>query len=329
MKYRQFGKTDLEVSEIGFGAWAIGGVAMIGTIPIGWGPSDDDLSIKTIHAALDAGINFFDTADFYGLGHSEELLGKTLSKNKEVIIASKVGQKKEFDKVVGDYSYDHLIKACEASLKRLKRDNIDYLQLHTAKLQHLEEGECRRAMEELKKQGKIRYWGISVSTYNPFPEADHFIENKSGDGLQLVFNLINQVAIPVIDKAAKAGMGVIARMPLQFGLLTGKFDNDAGFQKDDHRSFRLSPEIISKSNELMRKYWKPLADEREMSMTEFALSFILSKKGVSTVIPGLRTPEQVRQNVKNIQTFDNSVMQRLTEKNEHVDELVGMMKFRG
>jgi aryl-alcohol dehydrogenase-like predicted oxidoreductase len=329
MKYRQFGKTDLRVSEIGFGAWAIGGSAMVGNIPIGWGPADDDLSVKTIHAALDAGINFFDTADFYGLGHSEELLGKTLSKNREVIIASKAGQRKDIDKVVGDYSYEYLIKACEASLKRLKRDCIDYLQLHTVKLQHLEEGDCARAMEALKKQGKIRHWGISVSTFNPFPEADYFIEKNMGDGLQLVYNLINQVATPVIDKAAAAGMGVIARMPLQFGLLTGKFQSSTSFQKDDHRSFRLSPEIIEKSNELVRKYWKPLAEERGQTLAEFALSFILSKKGVSTVIPGLRTPEQVKQNTANIQALDENVMQQLTEKNKHLDELVELMKVRG
>jgi aryl-alcohol dehydrogenase-like predicted oxidoreductase len=329
MKYRQFGKTDLMVSEIGFGAWAIGGSAMVGNIPIGWGPADDDLSIKAIHAALDTGINFFDTADFYGLGHSEELLGKTLAKNKEVIIASKLGQRKENDKVVSDYSYEYLIKACEASLKRLKRDNIDYLQLHTVKLEQLEAGDCIRAMQELKKQGKVRHWGISVSTYNPFPEADYFIEKNAGEGLQLVFNLINQIAIPVIDKAADAGMGVIARMPLQFGLLTGKFESSASFQKDDHRSFRLSAEIISGSNALIRKYWKPLAEEREQTLTEFALSFILSKQGVSTVIPGLRTPEQVKLNTKNIQVLDEKTMQRLTEKNKEIDELIELMKEKG
>jgi aryl-alcohol dehydrogenase-like predicted oxidoreductase len=329
MKYRQFGKTDLVVSEIGFGAWAIGGSAMVGAIPIGWGPADDDLSVKTIHASLDAGINFFDTADFYGLGHSEELLGKTLAKNKEVIIASKVGQRKDIDKVVGDYSYDYLIKACEASLKRLKRDHIDYMQLHTAKLQHLEEGECIRAMEELKRQGKIRHWGISVSTFNPFPEADYFIGHKLGDGLQLVFNLINQISNPLITNAASAAMGVIARMPLQFGLLTGKFESSVSFQKDDHRSFRLNAEIIEKSNELIRKYWKPLAEEREQTMTEFALSFILSKKGVSTVIPGLRTPEQVKMNTKNIQVLGEDVMERLTEGSKEIDELIGLMRERG
>jgi aryl-alcohol dehydrogenase-like predicted oxidoreductase len=116
---------------------------------------------------------------------------------------------------------------------------------------------------------------------------------------------------------------------LQFGLLTGKFQSSTSFQKDDHRSFRLSPEIIEKSNELVRKYWKPLAEERGQTLAEFALSFILSKKGVSTVIPGLRTPEQVKQNTANIQALDENVMQQLTEKNKHLDELVELMKVRG
>jgi aryl-alcohol dehydrogenase-like predicted oxidoreductase len=329
MNYRQFGKTDLRVSEIGFGAWAIGGSAMVGDMPIGWGPADDNTSVKAIHAALDAGINFFDTADFYGLGHSEELLGNTIAKNKEVIIASKVGQRKADDKVVGDYSFDYVISASEASLKRLKRDHIDYLQLHTVKLEQLEDGGCIAAMEELKKQGKIRYWGISVSTFNPAPEANFLIERKKADGLQLVFNLINQLAIDVIRDAKNAGKGVIARMPLQFGLLTGKFTGKTSFSKDDHRSFRLTPEIIGKSNQLLKNSWEPIAKENGMSMTEFALSFILSVDGVTTVIPGLRTPEQVVMNTKNIRVLDTKYMTVLQEKNEHVNELVALFKARG
>jgi aryl-alcohol dehydrogenase-like predicted oxidoreductase len=329
MNYRQFGKTDLRVSEVGFGAWAIGGSAMVGNVPIGWGPADDELSKKAIHAALDAGINFFDTADFYGLGHSEILLGKVLPRNNEVIIASKVGQRKVEDKIVGDYSYDYMIAACEASLKRLKRDHIDYLQLHTVKVEQLEQGGCIRAMEELKKQGKIRYWGVSLSTFNPAPEANFLSERKTGDGFQLVFNLINQLAIDVINNASKSGMGIIARMPLQFGLLTGKFSNDSSFAKDDHRSFRLTGDIISKTNKLIADLWLPIAKENGMTMTEFALSFILSVEGISTVIPGLRTPEQVAMNTKNIRKLDAKYMSVLQEENESLNELVGMFKARG
>src|SRR5438067_5659682 len=132
MNYRKFGKTNLMVSEIGFGAWAIGGAAKVGNVPIGWGQTDDATSIKAIRAALNAGINFFDTADFYGLGHSEELLGDVVSHNKEVTIATKVGHRNIDEKIVLDYSKDYILQACEASLKRLKREAIDYYQLHSA-----------------------------------------------------------------------------------------------------------------------------------------------------------------------------------------------------
>src|SRR5690349_14787945 len=126
MQYRFFGNTELNISEIGFGAWAIGGGAMIGTTAIGWGEADDDTSIKAIHAAVDAGINFFDTADIYGLGHSEELLGKTIGKNKNIVIATKVGNVSRNDQFTVDYSKKYIVDACEKSLQRLQRDTIDY-----------------------------------------------------------------------------------------------------------------------------------------------------------------------------------------------------------
>jgi aryl-alcohol dehydrogenase-like predicted oxidoreductase len=126
MHYRKFGNTDLKVSEIGFGAWAIGGGAMIGNTAIGWGDADDSVSVKAIYAALDAGINFFDTADIYGLGHSEIILGKTIGKNKEVMIASKGGNVSRNNQFTVDYSKSHIIQACEDSLKRLGREVIDF-----------------------------------------------------------------------------------------------------------------------------------------------------------------------------------------------------------
>jgi aryl-alcohol dehydrogenase-like predicted oxidoreductase len=126
MQYRKFGRTDLEVSEIGFGAWAIGGEAIVGGMPIGWGPADDQVSTKAIQAAVEEGINFFDTADFYGLGHSEELLGKVLAEFPDMIIATKVGQRNIDNAIAIDYSREYIIEACEASLRRLKRESIDY-----------------------------------------------------------------------------------------------------------------------------------------------------------------------------------------------------------
>src|SRR3989337_1469343 len=157
MNYRRFGKTGLRISETGFGAWAIGGEAKVSNVPIGWGKSDDRVSLEALQTALSQGINFYDTADFYGLGHSEELIGKAFGNSDKVIIATKVGQKPGKTKPVDiDYSKEHLLQACEASLTRLQRDQVDYYQLHVAQLLHLQQGDCLEAMQTLKQQGKIR-----------------------------------------------------------------------------------------------------------------------------------------------------------------------------
>jgi aryl-alcohol dehydrogenase-like predicted oxidoreductase len=300
MQYRKFGKTDLMVSEIGFGAWAIGGNAMVGNTPIGWGKTDDNTSIAAIHKALDRGINFFDTADFYGLGHSENLLGKTLANKKDILIATKVGHKNTDETIQLDYSREYILHACEASLKRLKRDSIDFYQLHSARMQHFEKEKCVEAMETLKQQGKIRYWGLSLNTFYPEPEADFLMENNLGNGFQLVYNIVNQRASGLLKKISDNAYGIIARMPLQFGLLTGKFDYKSNFTTDDHRSFRFNKEILENAlNILNEKIW-PLCDKYKISKTALALSFILSYKNISTVIPGIRTPQHVLDNTSGI-----------------------------
>ncbi|MDB5206488.1 MAG: aldo/keto reductase [Flavisolibacter sp.] len=325
MEYRKFGKTDLHVSEIGFGAWAIGGAAKVGDIAIGWGDADDTTSKKAIYAALDAGINFFDTADFYGLGHSEKLLGEALKDNKQVIIATKVGHRSIDEKIVLDYSKEYIINACEESLERLRRDTIDYYQLHSARLQHLQEGGCIEAMELLKEQGKIRYWGLSLNTFHPQAEADYLIDNKAGDAFQLVFNLINQRALDTIEKAAATGYGIIARMPLQFGLLTGKFSSQTAFAKDDHRSFRLTPEIIQMATELLEEKVLPVGKKEGLNLTQLALSYMLSFSQISTIIPGIRTEEQVHQNtfgLKQLSDSDRNFLQHLSTQWEPVVQLM-------
>ncbi len=299
MQYRKFGNTDLLVSEIGFGAWAIGGNAMIGTVAIGWGDADDQESKKAIHRSLDQGINFFDTADIYGLGHSEELLGTLLGKRKDVIIASKVGNVARNEKFTTDYSKQHIIAACEASLKRLKRDVIDYYQLHSARVQHLEKKECMEAMQLLKQQGKIRYWGLSLNSFDPEPETTLLMKEIAGDGFQLVLNVLNQKALPVMKEAAAKGYGIIARMPLQFGLLTGKFEEEISFPENDHRKNRLTKEVVQRSMEALRPVW-PLCRKYEITKTQLALSYILSYPEVSTVIPGIRTVAQAASNTTGI-----------------------------
>lgn len=309
MQYRNFGTTGLRVSEIGFGAWAIGGDAMIGSTAIGWGPADDALSREAISAALDAGINFFDTADIYGLGHSEELLGKVL-KGKDVIIATKAGNVARNKEFTVDYTKDYILEACEKSLVRLQRDVIDYYQLHTARIKHLESGECIEAMQQLQQEGKIRYWGISLNTFEPAAEADYFMKQDLGNGFQIVLNIINQRGLEIIKKAAAKGYGIIARMPLQFGLLSGKFTEATTFPETDHRHNRLTPDVIKEANEALKPVWQ-LCAHYGITETQLALSYILSYSEVSTVIPGIRTKAHVQQNTTGLVSLDKQDMDRI------------------
>ncbi len=318
MNKRRFGTTDLQVSEIGFGAWAIGGVFMAGNTPLGWGETDDAESKRALMTAADQGINFYDTADFYGLGHSENLIGEVFGKNPDILVATKAGHRlDEQEKIYFDYSRKYILQACDESLRRLRRDWIDYYQLHTARVKHLEEGECIEAMEILQKEGKIRYWGISLNTYHPSPEAEFVLEKRVGHGFQLVFNIINQRALPIIQQAEQTGYGVIARMPLQFGLLTGKFDKNSTFDETDLRHFRLKPPILKQALEDL----EPLQDmvrKYQISETQLALSFILSYPEVSTVIPGIRTERQARENTVNIvqlEKNDIDLLEELYEEN--------------
>jgi aryl-alcohol dehydrogenase-like predicted oxidoreductase len=305
MQYRKFGNTDLLVSEIGFGAWAIGGGAMIGETAIGWGNADDKESQKAINRSLELGINFFDTADIYGLGHSEQLIGEVLGLNKEVIIATKVGNVSRNGQFTVDYSKDYILGACEESLKRLKRDTIDYYQLHTARLTHLEQGECLEAMELLQSKGKIRYWGISLNTFDPFPEAGFFMNNKTGNGFQLVLNILNQKGLAIIKRASLQGYGIIARMPLQFGLLTGKFGHGVSFPENDHRKNRLTKEVIETSDTALEPVWQ-LCKKYGINKTQLALSYILSYDQVSTIIPGIRTTTHAEQNTTGLVRLENA-----------------------
>ena len=331
MKYRTLGKTGLMVSEVGFGAWAIGGPAMAGEIPIGWGKTDDNESKRVILKALERGINFFDTADFYGLGHSEEILGEVLHDRwNEIILATKVGHELLPDgKINLNYTKQYILNACEKSLKRLRRDYIDVYQLHSAKIEHLESGECIEAMEILKEQGKIRFWGISLNTFKPEPEMKFLAERDLGDTIQVVFNVINQIALrEVIPLAVEKKYGIIARMPLQFGLLTGKFNENTTFSSDDHRSFRLNPYLLKKSLDTLKPYFE-LVEKYKVDPALFAISFVLNHQEVSTIIPGIRTEEQAvlntREKIK-INDVDIDLLHRLGE-NEFFELVQEYVKF--
>lgn len=326
MLYRKFGHSDLLVSEIGFGAWGIGGPAIVGNTPIGWGNVDDKTSIEALNKALELGINFYDTADFYGFGHSEELIGKVFGNSDKVVIASKVGHRVSDEETIYlDYSKQYIIEACEASLKRLNRDCIDLYQLHAARMQHLLAGDCIEAMEQLKKEGKIRYWGISLNTFEPLPEAEYLIKHNLCSGFQLVFNIINQRALQVINLAGEHNYGVIARMPLQFGLLTGKFTTQSKFEKEDHRSVRLNEKILTRSLECLEKVWS-LCDKYKISKTSLAMSFVMSHNDITTAIPGIKTPEQAELNTNEIVRLEEEDIKYLHQMfDTDFNEIVKMM----
>lgn len=298
MNYRKLGKSGLAVSEIGFGAWGIGGPAKAGSTPVGWADWDLAASKRAIERSVELGITFFDTADFYGFGRSEELLGEVLGGRwKDLVVATKVGHVLAPDGSIQlNYTRPHIIDACEQSLRRLRKDVIDVYQLHSAKLEHLERGECIEAMEELKRQGKIRAWGISLNTFAPEREGPWMLDHNAGDTFQLALNILNQKALEqIIPRAHKLGYGIIARMPLQFGLLTGKFSDSTRFDPADHRSMRLPPEILARGNRLVGQL-APIAGTMNISLSALALKFVLAHDSVSTVIPGIKNVEQAELN---------------------------------
>ena len=218
------------------------------------------------------------------------------------------------------------MEACDASLKRLQRDVIDYYQLHVARVSHLQQGECIEAMETLQRQGKIRYWGHSLITFAPEPEAEFLMQAEKGHGFQLVLNLINQIALPIMETASEKGYGIIVRMPLQFGLLSGKIKPTDVFPPDDHRSKRLTGPIIRSTLEIIQTELMPMARQYNTTLAGLALSFILGFKEVSTVIPGIRTPEQVAKNADHLvdlSSYDHQYLKGLfAEKWKPVLEMI-------
>lgn len=273
---------------------------MAGTTPIGWADWDPETSKAAIRKAVEVGITFFDTADFYGLGRSEELLGEVLGSHwGGIVLATKVGHELGNDGSIRlNYSRSHILKACEASLRRLRKEAIDLYQLHSAKIEHLEQGECIEAMEELKRHGKIRAWGISLNTFAPEREGEWMIDHGKADAFQLVLNIFNQkIREGFLSRAQEHGYGIIARMPLQFGLLSGTFAPDRRFDPADHRSVRLPPHLIVKANGHLEKL-RSIAERHEITMSEVALKFVLGHTGVSTVIPGIKNPGQAEHNAR-------------------------------
>jgi aryl-alcohol dehydrogenase-like predicted oxidoreductase len=284
------------VSELGFGAWAIGGNEYGNS----YGPTDDATSIDAIRVALDFGCNFFDTADVYGHGHSERLLGRALRDARaqsEVIIASKVGSDFTNGATVIDFSRRHIIHAIEGSLRRLERDYLDLYQLHNPPLETLARGEVFEALDVLRANGKIRHYGVSIHT---IAEGLACIESGKAETLQMVYNLFSLLeALPLaqhlFSNAAEHDIGVIAREPLANGFLSGTHRVDTDYGYGDVRAEFGTEE---------RKARVVLADslsylERSgVTRPQAALRFVLDEPLIATTIVGIKTPAQARENFR-------------------------------
>jgi len=301
MKYKLLGARGPEVSTIGFGAWAIGGM--------NWGETDDEVSKKALQTAVEQGVTLIDTADVYGFGHSEDLIREVLTgqgKGK-IIVATKAGndfynssQKDDqgYGPIRQNYDKEYLIGAVEKSLKRLGVETLDILQLHSPDTKELKREGPWEALARLKKDGKIRYAGWSVQSFQETAQAFVLDEHHQLiDCIQVRYNLLEREAEKeLFPRAIKYGIGVIVRIPLLFGFLSGKFDNQTRFSEDDHRRMNLSPEKLK--NYLQRiKNVRPVFDEypRQSSVTT-SLRFCLSHPACHTAIPGAKTAAQVQEN---------------------------------
>lgn len=302
MQYTQLGARGPKVSMMGFGSWAIGG--------LNWGPTDDKVSKRALHAALENGVTLIDTADNYGFGHSEELVAEVLAERGgkgDIVIATKAGNDfynatKEDDGGYGpikpNSDRDYIIHACEQSLRRLKVDCIDILQLHSHPTELLDRDDPWEALSILKQQGKIRHAGWSVASFKETEQCFLLERHKDLiDVLQVRYNLLEREAEKVLfPRAIEYGTGVIVRIPILFGLLTGKFNRQSTFGDDDHRRMNLSAEKLDaylRQFEAMAPLYNAHPGETK---TQVSLRFCITHPACHTAIPGAKTPEQVADN---------------------------------
>jgi aryl-alcohol dehydrogenase-like predicted oxidoreductase len=292
MRYRTLGSTGIRVSEIGFGAWGIGGNA---GGAVAYGPTRDDDSRRAVRGALDAGITFFDTADFYGFGHSEEVLGSALDGVRaRAVIATKVGMIDASGRQ--DFSTEHIEGALERSLERLRTDYVDLYQLHSPPLDLLRDGRVLVCMERLRARGTVRAIGVSVRSPDDGLAA---VREIGAQCLQVNFNLLDQRAREngLFELCAERGVGVIVRTPLCFGFLTGHYAANDAFSTSDHRN-RWDPAQREKWAGAYRLFTSALQAPVEQTPAQFALRYCLSFPAVSAVIPGMLTIEHVSENAK-------------------------------
>jgi aryl-alcohol dehydrogenase-like predicted oxidoreductase len=292
MRYRQLGKTGIQISEIGFGTWGIGGTT---TNMPAYGSTDDSESINALEMAFSQGVNFFDTSNLYGWGHSESLLGQTFNTRRQhVIIATKAG----FINSEGaqDFSADALMRSLEDSLKRLRTDYVDVFQLHSPERQALSNNPALwKLLGRLQDEQTIRCHGISARSPD---DALFFIEEYPLHCVQVNFNLTDLRALQngLFDLCLRKSVGIIVRTPLAFGFLTGRVEPGQDFDALDHRR-RFSPEARARWLEAVALYQGVFGQRKGATPAQNALCFCLSFPCVSTAIPGMMAAAHVNDNL--------------------------------
>ena len=312
MIYRPLGRTGWNVSAIGFGAWAIGGT---------WGHTDDTAAMAALHHALDRGVNFFDTADVYGDGHSETLLARLRRERPSdaFYVGTKAGRRLNPHVAEG---YRDLRPFIERSLRNLETETIDLLQLHCPPSEVYAMPEVFGALDQLVKEGKLRHYGVSVERID---EAMAALNYPGVQSVQIIFNLFRQRPADVFLPAAQeAQVGVLARLPLSSGILSGKFTKASQFSADDHRAFNRHGEAFDRGETFSGvDFEEGLAAVEELrallpqgvSLAKLALRWILMNEAVTCAIPGGRTPAQVDENVSaaDLAALPSHLMQALTD----------------
>ncbi len=295
MKYRTFGRLGWQVSEIGFGAWAIGGAA--------WGKQDDNESVRALHKALDLGCNFIDTAQGYGDGHSERIIGRVLKERtgQRVYVATKIPPRPGawpptlYDKIEERLPAKYLREGVEISLKNLQTDCLDLLQIHTWTRAWNRNPVALEALKQLQKEGKLR--GIGIST--PEQDQNSLIDLMRGgclDFVQVIYNIFEQEpAAEFLPVAAENNVGVIARVVFDEGSLTGKFTKQTKFEQDDFRQNYFAGDRLARTVSRVEKI-KQAIGSIEPDIATTALKFTLKPKAISTMIPGMRNTRQAEIN---------------------------------
>ena len=294
MKYRALGKTGFSVSEIGYGAWGIGGSQ--------WQGGTDDESIRALHRAIDLGVNFIDTALAYGDGHSEKLVGRVVRETKSrIYVATKVPPKNEIWPAAPGvgieqvFPYEYILRCAETSLQHLKVETIDLLQLHVWNPEWFHKEDWRRAFEELKTAGKVRAVGVSINDHQP-DSALELVQSGLIDSVQVIYNVFDQSPEKnLFPLTQKMNVGVLARVPLDEGSLTGAITEDTVFPPQDFRADYFKGDRKKQVVQHVAALTRDLGISKD-SLAEIALRFTISHPAVSSTIPGMRTVRNVERN---------------------------------